>query len=233
MEIIKMAEDTWRIEEEGVRFFLLAGQERALLIDSGMETHDAKEIAQGLVRLPVSLLNTHADRDHVGSNGEFETFYMHPAEASNYYNTQKKTGAFTPIEDGDVIDLGGRKLEIVAIPGHTPGSVAVLDIGNRVLYSGDTVQDGTIFMFGVQREVHAYIHSLEKLERLGDRWDRIYPSHGSIPVKSELIAQLHQAALSVAAGDAEGVDACFHGIPLKRYDMGCASFLFDAPAPVR
>lgn len=197
MEIIKMAEDTWRIEEEGVRFFLLAGQERALLIDSGMETHDAKEIAQELVRLPVGLLNTHADRDHVGSNGEFETFYMHPAEASNYYNTQKKTGAFTPIEDGDVIDLGGRKLEIVAIPGHTPGSVAVLDIGNRVLYSGDTVQDG------------------------------------SIPVKSELIAQLHQAALSVAAGDAEGVDACFHGIPLKRYDMGCAAFLFDAPAPVR
>lgn len=197
MEIIKMAEDTWRIEEESVRFFLLAGQERALLIDSGMETHDAKEIAQELVRLPVGLLNTHADRDHVGSNGEFETFYMHPAEASNYYNTQKKTGAFTPIEDGDVIDLGGRKLEIVAIPGHTPGSVAVLDIGNRVLYSGDTVQDG------------------------------------SIPVKSELIAQLHQAALSVAAGDAEGVDACFHGIPLKRYDMGCAAFLFDAPAPVR
>lgn len=197
MEIIKMAEDTWRIEEESVRFFLLAGQERALLIDSGMETHDAKEIAQELVRLPVGLLNTHADRDHMGSNGEFETFYMHPAEASNYYNTQKKTGAFTPIEDGDVIDLGGRKLEIVAIPGHTPGSVAVLDIGNRVLYSGDTVQDG------------------------------------SIPVKSELIAQLHQAALSVAAGDAEGVDACFHGIPLKRYDMGCAAFLFDAPAPVR
>lgn len=228
MEIIKMSEDTWRIEDEGVRFFLLAGEQKALLIDSGMQIHNAKEIAQELVALPIELINTHADPDHIGSNEEFEAFYMHPAEASNYYNTQKREGRFISVENGDILDLGNRKLEVVTIPGHTPGSIALLDIQNRVLFGGDTVQDGTIFMFGVQREMHAYLKSLEKLELQKDQFDWIYPSHGTIPVKPDLIAQLHRAACAVLAGEVDTQPAQFHGLMLKRHDAGCASFLCES-----
>lgn len=227
MDIIKMSENTWRIEDKGVRFFLLAGDEKALLIDSGMQIHNAKEIAQQLVSLPIELLNTHGDMDHVGSNDEFESFYMDPAEASNYYHTQKKTGHFIPVENGDILDLGNRKLEIIHIPGHTPGSIAVLDIDNRILYSGDTVQDGVIFMFGVQREFHAYMHSLKKLEGYQGRFDEIYPSHSSIPVQPELIHKLYEGAAGILEGAVPGEDATFHDIPLKQYDVGCAKFLCD------
>ncbi len=228
MEIVKMSDNTWRIEDKGVRFFLLSGKDKALLIDSGMQIHNAKEIAEQLVPLPVELLNTHADPDHIGSNTEFESFYMHPAEASNYYNTQKKTGKFIPVENGSIIDLGGRRLEIITVPGHTPGSIAILDVGDRVLYSGDTVQDGLIFMFGVQREIHAFIHSLKKLESLKDRFDIIYPSHGTIPVYPDLIPQLYQSSLEILAGKVDSVDAEFHGMALKQYNMGCASFLCES-----
>ena len=55
--------DTWRIDDGGVRFFLLCGSERALLVDSGMTVKYALEIAEGLTSLPISLLNTHADRN--------------------------------------------------------------------------------------------------------------------------------------------------------------------------
>ena len=93
VEIIQISEDTWRLEDGGVRFFLLAGTEKALLIDSGMNIRNAKDIASGLTELPVGLLNTHADRDHIGSNGQFDHFYMHPGRAyqnlsdNNYHNT--------------------------------------------------------------------------------------------------------------------------------------------------
>ena len=227
MEIIKINEDTWRIEDSGVRFFLLAGEKRALLIDSGMQVHNAKEIAEGLVDVPVELLNTHGDIDHVGSNVEFDSFYMNPAEASNYYNTQKRTGTIIPVTDGDILDLGGRELEIITLPGHTPGSIAVLDKNNRVLISGDPIQDGNIFMFGVQREMHAYLLSLEKLEKYKHRFDTIYSSHGSFPVKPELITALHDGATRILAGEVEGSDAEFHGIKIKRYDVGAAGFLCD------
>lgn len=227
MEIIKINENTWRIEDEGVRFFLLAGDSKALLIDSGMTVHNAKEIAEELVDLPVELLNTHGDIDHVGSNDEFDSFYMNPAEASNYYKTQKKTGMLIPVTDGDIIDLGDRELEIITLPGHTPGSIAVLDKKNRVLISGDPIQDGNIFMFGVQREMHAYLFSLEKLMNYVDRFDTIYPSHGSFPVGPELIVALYEGAAHIVMGLAEGSEAEFHGTKIKQYDMGAATFLCD------
>ena len=60
-EAIQINNDTWRIAEDGVRFFLLAGKERALLIDSGMMVHNARKIAESLTKLPLSLLNTHTE----------------------------------------------------------------------------------------------------------------------------------------------------------------------------
>ena len=227
MEIIQINENTWRIEEEGVRFFLLAGENKALLIDSGMQVQNAKVIAESLVELPIELLNTHGDRDHVGSNDEFDSFYMNPAEASNYYNTNKKTGTIIPVSDGDIIDLGDRELEIITLPGHTPGSIAVLDKNNKVLISGDPIQDGNIFMFGVQREMHAYLLSLEKLDKYKDRFDTIYPSHGTFPVRPELIDVLHEGAVRVMNGEIEGYEAEVFGTKIKKYDVGAATFLCD------
>ena len=64
-EIIQIREDTWRIEDGGVRFFVLNGKERAIMIDSGMNTPNAKEIAESITKLPLTLLNTHVDVDHV------------------------------------------------------------------------------------------------------------------------------------------------------------------------
>ena len=44
-EIVKIDEYSWRIEDTGVRFFLLTGRDRALLIDSGMRVSNARDIA--------------------------------------------------------------------------------------------------------------------------------------------------------------------------------------------
>lgn len=227
-QVIQIDSHTWRIEEPGVRFFLLEGTEKALLIDSGMQVRNAREIAEGLTVLPVSLLVTHGDRDHVGSNEEFPVFYMHPAEASNYYNTQGKTGEFIPVRDGEILDLGGRPLEIIALPGHTPGSIAILDRNARILIGGDPVQDGQIFMFGVQREMHAYIHSLARLEGYKDAFDWVYPSHGSFPVSPDLIPALREAAGKVLRGEVQGTESEIHGRKIMRYDVGIAAFLGDA-----
>ena len=158
-QIIQIDEQTWRIEETGVRFFLLTGNKKALLIDSGMMIKNAKEIAKTLTNLPIELINTHADRDHIASNYEFDRFYMHPAEGSNYYKTNGGTGTMIPVWDGDLIDLGDRILRVITLPGHTPGSIALLDQTRRTLISGDPIQDGRIFMFGIQREINAYQHS--------------------------------------------------------------------------
>ena len=205
---------TWIFEEQGVRFFLLAGDARALLIDSGMQTRDARDQAQRLTDLPISLLNTHADPDHIGSNAQFDRFYMNPAEATNYYNTRHGAGEIDPVWDGDTIDLGNRPLRIVEIPGHTPGSVAVIDLNHRRAFTGD-------------REMHAYRLSLLKLQKCADAFDEIYPSHADAPLDPSVIMELYDAAGRVLAGKVPGRDEEMHGTPITAYDAGVATFLCD------
>ncbi len=228
VQIFPINENTWRIQEDMVRCFLLAGTKEALLIDSGFHVPNMKEIAESLTNLPVKLLNTHADRDHIGGNNAFGTFYMSMAEASNYYHGENRLGTIVPVEHGDKLDLGDRQLEIIGLPGHTPGSIAVLDVKNRVLISGDPIQDGNIFMFGVQRELHAYVLSLKRLEAYKDRFDTIYPAHGSFPVSPDLIVSLYTGVEKILAGEVQGEDDVRYGNPIRKYDIDVAVILGDA-----
>lgn len=225
VQTIQVDQQTWRFEEDNVRFFLLTGTQRALLIDSGMETRNAKELAEAITDLPLSLLNTHTDRDHTGSNAEFPEFYLHPAETVNWYNHGDSNSAILPVWGGDILDLGDRPLEIIHIPGHTPGSIAILDVKHRRLFSGDTVQDGAIFMFGPMREMHAYRCSLQKLQGMADRFDEVYPSHASCLVPPSLIGELDVAAEKILTKSIYSVAGDMFGNPVSLYDPGPARFL--------
>ena len=225
-EMIKVNDDTYRFEDEGVRFFLFCGTERAALIDTGMNTPDAKRMAEELTDLPLILINTHADPDHISGNSAFKEFYMHPAEEENYREHGGK-GKILPIREGDAIDLGGRSLLIIDIPGHTPGSIAILDEKNRVLVSGDTVQDGNIFMFGARRDMDLFIESLRHLKGYAGRYDEIYPMHGSFPVRAGLIDQLISGASEIRNGKVSGSTVNLFGKDVCYYKYPYAGFLCD------
>lgn len=225
-EIIKINENTWRIEEGMVRFFLLTGSKKALLIDSGMSIGKAREAAESITTLPVELLNTHADPDHTGSNDQFAFCYMSEKEENNY-RSHNKNGQITYVKAGDIIDLGDRPLEIIEIPGHTPGSIGVLDSNKRFIISGDPVQDSGIYMFGKQRNLPLYIEGLKALEKQASRFDELYPSHGTFPVKPALIGELIAGAEKVLNGEIEGVPADMWGTPIRICDIGCAKLLCD------
>ena len=227
-QVVQVNEDTWRIEDGGVRFFLLSGAEKAMLIDTGMTIHHAREIASALTGLPLMLLNTHADRDHIGCNEEFEAFLMHPAEEENYRRSGKG-GRLIPVQDGEELDLGGRKLRIIHLPGHTPGSIAVLDVSRRVLISGDPIQEhGRIFMFGSQRNMEDYIASLTRLEAETGQFDEVWPSHADIPVSPDVIGRLRDGARKILEGHVSGQPMEVFGNRITAYDLGFCTLLCDS-----
>ena len=228
--VFQVNEDTWRIEDGMVRFFLLKGSEKALLVDTGMTVRHAREIATALTGLPVELLNTHADMDHTGSNEQFESFYLHPADEA-HYRRAGKTGRVIPVRDGDELDLGNRKLKIIHLPGHTPGSIAVLDTKYRVLISGDPIQEhGRIFMFGEHRNMAEYVRSLEKLEKMAADFDEIWPSHADLPLFPGCIRKLHDGAEKILNGEISGHITDFFGQRIMVYDLGFTTFLCDKKA---
>lgn len=221
MEAIKINDDTYRIEDNGVRCFLLCGSKKALLIDTGMTGENVRKIAEDIADLPVSLINTHADRDHVAGNKDFDVAYMHPAELYNY------KGNIIPVWDGDIIDLGGREIKVIHTPGHTPGSIALYDLKYRALFSGDPIQDGSIFLFGNQREVNAYKISLMRINAMKDEIDVIYPSHGSIPVSTDIIDELIKGTDKIINNELTPEKGEFFGTPINIYDIGVAKILRD------
>ncbi len=223
-DIIQINDNTWRIEDGMVRFFLLAGTKEALLIDSGMNTPNAKEIAESITPLPIRHLITHADRDHISGSSAFDSVLMSPNEEV-LYRKHYSTGTIEAVQQGDIIDLGDRPLEIIDLPGHTYGSIAILDCNNRVLISGDSIQDGRIYMFGEHRNLPNYIAGLTALSQYKDRFDTIYPSHSTFPVSPDLIPKLIEGAEQILAGQAEGKEIDLFGNAVILYQFEYAGFL--------
>lgn len=80
------------------------------------------------------------------------------------------------VEGGDVIDLGGRTLTVIELPGHTPGSIGLLDDDERALLSGDAVYEGELIDTLPESDVDQYARTMERLRALDV--DVVYPGHG-------------------------------------------------------
>lgn len=218
VEVIKMDEKTWRLEDEFVYYYLLVGEEKALLIDSGMTQPNVKDLISELTDLPVILANTHGDGDHVGGNGSFEAFYIHPEDyVKNGLNQRFEDIKHFDLAEGDTFELGNRTVKVIEIPGHTYGSVAFLDVDNRVLYGGDTVQDGILFMFGPHRCPDQLKGSLEKLIALGDSYDVIRAAHGTAELSKDYVKAVLEDWNAVLNQEIEPLNEEMFGNPVNTF----------------
>lgn len=186
--VLKIAENFWAIEQRGVRAFLLVGPDSAVLVDTCFGG-DIKSVCESITDNPITLITTHSDPDHIGCDQKFPVQYLHSAEFARYENRSKGTVTAIPLQEGDVFTAGVYTLEVILIPGHTPGSIALLDRKHRFLISGDTVQAHCIYMYGDGRDLTAFRHSIEKLEAMRQEglFDTVYPSHGEAAVPADIL----------------------------------------------
>lgn len=224
-QIVKIDESTWAIEEGMVRSYLLAGTERAMLIDSGNGAGDLKAVVESLTDKPLMLVNTHADGDHTGCNEQFDPPFLHPAEFA-YFEEQSPGKPHLPIPDNARLYLGDRWIEVLLVPGHTCGSIALLDTDRRYLFSGDTVSASPIFMFGPQRSLCAFRASLDRLQRQAEYYDKIYPAHGPMPLEPEVLERLMKCCDAALAGKLEPQEPPFP-MPAKVYGLDGVGLLLQ------
>jgi glyoxylase-like metal-dependent hydrolase (beta-lactamase superfamily II) len=228
-EVIQIDDTAWRIEDEMVRAFLFVGTDRALLVDTGLGGGDLKAVVSEITKLNVTLVNTHADNDHTGCNAQFGVAHMHPAEYAWHFAQTPSDHELAPVREGDVFDLGGRSFEVLHIPGHTPGSIALLDRANAVLISGDSVSAAPVFIFGDVRDIRAFRESMDKLLDNRDAFSAVYPSHGPFPVHPDQIEKLKRAADKLMAGELTGVAPPFE-VPALMYEFEGAAFFWTPRA---
>lgn len=151
-DILKIHPQVWRIlDQEQNTFYLIEGSEKAAVIDTGVTSGvQIKPMLETLTDKPLILILTHAHIDHFYHMDEFRTVYMCHDELTmpDWFLQEMMAGkrlqldSTLHIETGSVIELGGRTLEICKIPGHTPGSVAVFDRTDNLVFTGDAIGSG-------------------------------------------------------------------------------------------
>lgn len=106
-------------------------------------------------------------------------------------------------EDGDLIDLGGRALEVIYTPGHSPGSMCLLDGAHRLLFTGDHFYPGPLYAYPEDVDLEDYIRSNRRLvERLGE-FDRVLSGHNVPWIDSQVIPRVSEAFDLVLSGGGE------------------------------
>ena len=108
--------------------------------------------------------------------------------------------ASAAVKDGERLDLGGRTLEVVQTPGHTPDSMCLLDAANGLLFTGDTYYAGEVFLWAPETDVARYEASIERLAGLAPGLRLLLPAHGPPVAEPAQILELQSALREIDAG---------------------------------
>ena len=178
VEFRQLDEHTWHgnghlVFNESV--YLIEGEDRALLIDAGTRIPGLKKIAEQIVHKPVTLIISHGHGDHIGAVTEWDSVWINAADEAilpqNLYQGVKQY-----LTDGQVFDLGGRQIEVVFTPGHTPGSTTFLDREAHYGFSSDAFGSGNLLVFTNLSTQWATCERFSRfLEQYGIKY--LYPGH--------------------------------------------------------
>ncbi|RKD88186.1 MBL fold metallo-hydrolase [Mangrovibacterium diazotrophicum] len=182
LTITKLEKDMWVFEtSDNTTLYLIEGTKKALLIDTGTISKISKldSIVGLLTAKPVVVLITHVHVDHAGNMNYFEDVYLHPADTVLLGRIPPYNGTTHYLADGDQFELGNKNIEVLHMPGHTPGSVVFIDREAGNCYSGDAFGSGQVWM---QLQPHVsmavYAESCRRMEKLmNEGITKIYCGH--------------------------------------------------------
>ena len=149
---LRVAQGVYSVtNSSGHTFYIVEGDERAAIIDTGCTPgRKILPIIRQYTQKPLLLIITHAHSDHIYHMDEFDEVYMSHREFElpesflqmMMEDKQLDLHKAQDIRTGAVIDLGGKTLEALEVPGHTPGSIVLWEKEGNHLFVGDAIGSG-------------------------------------------------------------------------------------------
>ena len=175
--------------------YLVIGEEKALLFDLAVNDEQVWEYVCSLTEKPVQLVLSHGHVDHIYHLNRREKVWVHQGDMDMIRTGMPGiSGPTVPcpimyaLSDGDKIDLGSRQLSVIHIPGHTPGSILLLDYKSGVLLSGDTVARRLLFGISGFVSWKGFCHKLTQLSKRD--FSVIYSAHDRCPLPKSHIDRI-------------------------------------------
>jgi hydroxyacylglutathione hydrolase len=228
----KINDKVWRIADGDIdNIYLILGRDSALLIDNGTGAANLKDYLKSITTLPLIVVNTHSHPDHTGSINQFDKIHAHPDdfEMIKFFSSKEMrpklavTMGFNrvpdslkfhvtdssympvlvPVSDGYIFDLGDRKVEVIHVPGHTKGSICLLDHKDKLLYTGDN--NNTLVWLHPQDALplEIYLKSLQKLKNKEKQFTTLLPGHGT-PIAKAFIDEQIECTKRIISGKCVG-----------------------------
>ena len=218
--VTQVKPNLWAIEDikstEHSIIYLLCGQSKALLFDTGLGLSPVSPIVKELTKLPLIVVLSHWHFDHVGGAYEFNNVIGWKSDAMinacknginlNAMNKQFDTAfwesighnllqinSFSSIQLLDkegVIDLGGYSIKLLHTPGHTYDSICLYEPKQGWLFTGDSVYPGPIYLQFEDSDIAAYQRSIVTLEKLDVT--SILPGHNAILSSASLMTEIRK-----------------------------------------
>jgi hydroxyacylglutathione hydrolase len=255
----ELDEQTWAINDHGHSLiYLLAGRERALLIDTGWGVGDLPALVSSLTPLPLTVVNTHGHPDHFCGNGAFGLVHVNQADRflimspspgeitwikTNMLSSRLPEGivlddwrpdpgpVVEDLDDGVVFNLGGRTLEVITLPGHSPGSVCLLERPDRRLFTGDSVLPCVWVHLEESVSLPDFHRNLLRLRERCGPLSGILPGHGNqrrVPLPPGTLDELTAGIGRILSGELVGrPESNFAGEGL-RCDFGISGVIYRA-----
>jgi len=204
---------------EETHCYLLNGSERSLLIDTGLGISNIYTEIKKLTGKPVTAAATHIHWDHIGGHKYFPNFCAHEYELNwlsgefpltmeqirdmvvdrcdlpkGYDVSTYEFFQGTParvLRNGDSIDIGGRRIQVLHTPGHSPGHMCFWEEARGYLFTGDLVYKDTLFAYYPSTDPAAYLASLEKISALPVK--RVFPAHHTLDIGPEILIRMRDA----------------------------------------
>ena len=158
--------------------YIIEGETAALLIDAGTNIADLDKIVAKITDKPVTLVATHVHPDHTGASiNYFPEIWINAADMVNVKSMMGDyKGEIKYLADGQVFDLGGRGIEVVFTPGHTPGSTTFFDKEAGYGFSGDSFGSTNLLL---STNLSTLISTCTRVEKYMEKYGitKLYPGH--------------------------------------------------------
>ncbi|MDH3421271.1 MAG: MBL fold metallo-hydrolase [Gammaproteobacteria bacterium] len=215
---------------------LIVGDERAILFDTGIGLLPIRPVVERITDRPVTVLNSHSHFDHVGGNAEFSSILAIDSDYTRAnmagFDHRRIATDFAPeafcipppsgfdlglihtrpwkasryIEDGEILDLGGRRLEVLHVPGHAPDATALLDAENGLLFTGDTFYAAELWLVVPETNLDEYDRAITRLANIEKDVKYLLGAHASARVDSGRLTRVRDAFHKLRSGDYPGTE---------------------------
>lgn len=205
---------------EETHCYLLCGTKKAVLIDTGLGVANIRNMVDKITNLPVEVITTHVHWDHIGGHKYFDYIAVHEKEyqwlaksfpiplevvkrnlmrekcefPASFRTEQYEIYQGEPnqiIKDGDIIDLGERKMMVIHTPGHSPGHCCFYEKDRKYLYSGDLIYSGCLDAFYPTTNPQLFWNSVKRVNML--EISKILPGHHELEINVEIIGKIEKA----------------------------------------